>query len=183
MDEVAPKRRARGLTPDEVALWRHAMRGVVLARPDATPPQAPPAPPAPPPPASAPQPTPIAAPRPRARVTQRLDPHGPVDLDRSSWRRLHRGQYPVEARLDLHGMTQAQAHVALQGFLAACRSQGRRCVLVITGRGALTGGTLRAMTPRWLDEAPNRERVLAYATAQRHHGGDGAIYVLLRRAA
>jgi DNA-nicking Smr family endonuclease len=137
--------------------------------------------PAPVPATPPPMPT-TPPPRQRQRPTQRLDPHGPVDIDRSSWRRLRRGQYPVEARLDLHGMTQVQAHDALRGFLGFSRAQGRRCVLVITGRGALTGGTLRAMTPRWLDEPPTRESVLAYATAQRHHGGEGAIYVLLRRS-
>jgi DNA-nicking Smr family endonuclease len=186
MDMVAPKRRARALTPDEVALWREAMRGVVPARIQpatelpATPSQ--PAPvPAPSPEAAAAPPVPIAVRRQPRPTTQRLDARGPVDLDRGTWRRLRRGQYPIEARLDLHGMTQARAHDALTGFLATSRSMGRRCVLVITGRGALTGGTLRAVVPRWLDEPPNRERILVYAAAQRHHGGDGALYVLLRR--
>lgn len=187
MEEAAPRRRGRRPTADELALWQHAMRGVRSARPEQAVP--PPSPPAVPPPSSPPPPSlppaaaagPDPAPPHRPRPTQRLDPHGPVDIDRGSWRRLRRGQYPVEGRLDLHGMTQTQAHDALRGFLGFSRAQGRRCVLVITGRGALTGGTLRAMTPRWLDEAPNRQNVLAYATAQRHHGGEGAIYVLLRR--
>ncbi len=186
MEEAAPKRRGRRPTADELALWQHAMRGVRAARSEqAVPPPSPPAAPQPPspPPAAAARPDPAPPPhRPRPRPTQRLDPHGPVDIDRGSWRRLRRGQYPVEGRLDLHGMTQIQAHDALQGFLGFSRARGQRCVLVITGRGALSGGTLRAMTPRWLDEAPNRQNVLAYATAQRHHGGEGAIYVLLRRS-
>jgi DNA-nicking Smr family endonuclease len=179
MDTAAPKRRARALTPDEVALWRHAMQGVVPARPQ--PAAALPAAPVPAPvlEAAAAPPAPVRR-QPRL-TTQRLDARGPVDLDRGTWRRLRRGQYPIEARLDLHGMTQAHAHDALTGFLAVGRSMGRRCVLVITGRGTLTGGTLRAMVPRWLDEPPNRERVLAFAAAQRHHGGEGALYVLLRR--
>lgn len=188
MEEAVPRRRGRRPTADELALWQHATRSVRAARPKqaAVPPSPPPSPPAvpqppSPPPAPAGRPDPAPPHRPRPRPTQRLDPHGPVDIDRSSWRRLRRGQYPVEGRLDLHGMTQLQAHDALRGFLGFSRAQGRRCVLVITGRGALTGGTLRAMTPRWLDEAPNRQNVLAYATAQRHHGGEGAIYVLLRR--
>lgn len=182
MEQAAPGRRGRRPTAEELALWRHATREVVPQRPEtvaeATPLPAATFLPVAPPPAPAERTKP---PRQPARPTQRLDPLGPVDIDRSSWRRLRRGQYPVEARLDLHGLTQAQAHDAVAGFLAISQAQRRRCVLVITGRGAPTGGTLRAMTPRWLDEPPNRQRVLAYATAQRHHGGEGAIYVLLRR--
>ena len=106
---------------------------------------------------------------------------GPVDLDRRSWLKLRRGNYPIDARIDLHGLTQAEAHDRLGTFLAAAQVRGNRCVLVITGRGVRHGGTLRAMTPRWLEEAPNRARVLSYAQAQVHHGGEGALYVLLRR--
>ncbi|MFO1067676.1 MAG: Smr/MutS family protein [Geminicoccaceae bacterium] len=180
----ARARRARGLTAEDLALWRHAVRDV---RPVG---ELPPPPPfsAPPPPAPAPVVLPAAPPAPapvppRRRDSQRLDPKGPVDIDRRSWLRLRRGLYPVEARLDLHGMTQAQAHDALTGFVALAHGRGQRCVLVITGRGLGSGGTLRAMTPRWLDEPPNRERVLSYAPAQLRHGGDGALYVLLRRRA
>jgi DNA-nicking Smr family endonuclease len=169
-----------------MALWRLVTRDVVPAR--ATPvdvdagPVEPPAPLAEAPPAK--PPVPIGAPTvrpPLVRPTQRLDPHGPVDLDRRTWQRLHRGQYPVDARLDLHGMTQAQAHGALAAFLAAAQGRGNRCILVITGRALGRGGTLREMTPRWLDEAPNRARVLAFAVAHLRHGGEGALYVLLRR--
>lgn len=183
MDETVHAWRSRRPTADELALWRLATRGVMPRQADIEPP---PAPAAPPPTVAGPAaPPPRVGPAPARhlpRPSQRLDPHGPVDIDRSSWRRLRRGHYPVEARLDLHGLTQAQAHDALAGFLAFSQSMHRRCVLVITGRGALSGGTLRAMTPRWLDEPPNRPRVLAFATAQRQHGGEGAIYVLLRRA-
>lgn len=187
MDEAGGRRgRVRRPTQDELALWRQVIRDVVPARPEAVQPAAPPAAaeaaPAPPKAAGADQAErarrPAPAPR---RGTQRLDPAGPVDLDRRSWQRLRRGQYPVDARLDLHGLTQAQAHDALAAFLALAQGRGNRCVLVITGRGSGRGGTLRSMTPRWLDESPNRLRVLAYATAQLRHGGDGAIYVLLRR--
>ena len=185
MDPTVPMRRGRRPTVEELALWHHATRGVEPSRPDPEPAGAPAPPPVVPPAPAASPPRHLAPTKPRQaplRPSQRLDPLGPVDIDRGSWRRLRRGHYPVEARLDLHGLTQAQAHDALAGFLAFSQSQHRRCVLVITGRGALSGGTLRAMTPRWLDEPPNRRRVLAYAVAQRHHGGEGAIYVLLRRA-
>jgi DNA-nicking Smr family endonuclease len=114
--------------------------------------------------------------------SQRLDPLRPVDLDRRTWLKLRRGLYPIEARLDLHGLSQAQAHERLTAFLALAQQRGNRCVLLITGRGVRHGGTLRAMVPRWLDEPPNRLRVLAYAEAHLRHGGEGALYVLLRRA-
>lgn len=119
--------------------------------------------------------------QPRLAASRRLDPTGPVDLDRRTWLKLRRGNYPIDARLDLHGLTQAEAHDRLAAFLAGAQARGNRCVLVITGRGARHGGTLRAMTPRWLDEAPNRGRVLSFAQAQLHHGGEGALYVLVRR--
>jgi DNA-nicking Smr family endonuclease len=104
-----------------------------------------------------------------------------VDLDRRSWLRLRRGIYPIDARLDLHGLTQEQAHARLVSFLATAQVRGNRCVLVITGRGQRHGGTLRTMTPRWLDESNLRPLILAYAQARLEHGGDGALYVLLRR--
>lgn len=122
-------------------------------------------------------------PPPPIRPSRRLDPAGPVDLDRRSWLKLRRGLYPIDARLDLHGLTQSEAHDRLTGFLASAQSRGNRCVLVITGRGVRHGGTLRGMTPRWLDEAPNRQRILAFTQAQLQHGGEGALYILLRRPA
>ncbi|MFO1038922.1 MAG: Smr/MutS family protein [Geminicoccaceae bacterium] len=179
-------RRTRNPTADELRLWHHVVRdavplhdGVELPPPEAEPPRE--TNPTPPPapirigPASSIQPIR----RPPASV--RLDPHHPIDLDRRTWQRLRRGLYPIDSRLDLHGLTQVEAHDRLDSFLAAAQSRGNRCVLVITGRGVRTGGTLREMTPRWLDVPPNRARVIAYAQAQLHHGGEGAIYVLLRR--
>src|SRR5439155_6759053 len=73
-------------------------------------------------------------------------------VDRATAERLKRGRRPVEASLDLHGMTQAEAHRALAGFIAGSRAAGLRCVLVITGHGRLSGGILKAAVPRWLDE-------------------------------
>lgn len=115
------------------------------------------------------------------RASRRLDPSRPVDLDRRSWLKLRRGLYPIETRLDLHGLTQDEAYARLGSYLRGAQARGSRCVLVITGRGARSGGTLRSMTPRWLDEAPIRPLVLAFAEARLEHGGQGALYVLLRR--
>ena len=114
-------------------------------------------------------------------------------LDRRSSERLKRGQLPIDARLDLHGMTQEAARAALDRFVVEGRRRGFRAVLVITGKGVRKLaepeeawgrpiiGVLRREVPRWLNERPNREAVLAFTEAQPQHGGGGALYVLLRR--
>ena len=102
-------------------------------------------------------------------------------IDRANAERLKRGRHDIEARLDLHGLTQSEAHRALSGFVIDSQAAGRRCVLVITGRGRLGGGILRAAVPRWLAEPGLRRHLLGIAQAQPHHGGGGALYLLLRR--
>ena len=102
-------------------------------------------------------------------------------IDRATAERLRRGRYPIEATLDLHGMTQEEAHRALAGFVAASRNLGRRGVIVVTGHGRTSGGVLKAAVPRWLDEPHLRRHVLMIAPARPQHGGHGALYVLLRR--
>jgi DNA-nicking Smr family endonuclease len=103
-------------------------------------------------------------------------------LDRSSALRLKRGDMPIAARLDLHGMTQAEAHRALVRFVAEAHAAGKRNVLVITGKGSGGGeGVLRRAVPRWLEEAATRALVLTVEPARPRHGGNGALYVLLRR--
>lgn len=78
-------------------------------------------------------------------------------------------------------MTQAAAAERLAEFLAGAQGAGKRCVLVITGKGLAGGGILREQVPRWLNQSPNRGRVLAFDYAQAQHGGMGALYVLLKR--
>lgn len=102
-------------------------------------------------------------------------------LDRSTRRRLAQGQQPIEARLDLHGLTAAQAERKLAGFIAVAEGQGCRCVLVITGKGANGKGVLRRLVPLWLKTPPLSSRVLAISAARQADGGDGALYVMLRR--
>lgn len=104
-------------------------------------------------------------------------------IDRANAERLKRGLHRIEARLDLHGLTQAEAHQALSAFIRASGDAGRRCVLVITGRGLSPNGpgVLKNAVPRWLAEPQLQRHVLAIAPAQPHHGGAGAAYVLLRR--
>jgi DNA-nicking Smr family endonuclease len=166
--------RQRQPSAAELALWQSVMAGTAPPGEPWRPPVAAEAP------AAAPmrQRRPPALPRTHTRA---LDPQRPVDLDRRSWLRLKRGQVEVEQRLDLHGQTQAQAHPRLQTFVAAAAGRGCRCVLIVTGKGLGTGGTLRHMVPRWLNEEPNRARVVAFTPAQPRDGGGGALYVLLRR--
>lgn len=110
--------------------------------------------------------------------------HGSASgLDRRSAERLRRGKLPVEARIDLHGLDQTRAEAALEDFLGSAQAQGRRCVLVVTGKGLSRpdGGVLRQAVPRWLNKPPNRQRVLSFSYAQPRDGGMGALYILLRR--
>ncbi len=118
-----------------------------------------------------------AAPRPRD-----IAPGEFADIDRRTADRFRRGRLPIEARLDLHGHFQEDAHAALNDFIPGCAATGKRCVLVITGRGSREGsGVLRARLPEWLNAPPCRAHVLAVAPAQPQHGGAGAFYVLLKR--
>jgi DNA-nicking Smr family endonuclease len=172
---------------EERALWRAAMHGVArLPKHIGAAATEPPA--SDPPPASeAPAPKLAKQPRravPAAAKLPDLAPGVAPGVDRRNAERLRRGERAIDARLDLHGMTQDEAHRALDAFLARAEQAGWRCVLVITGKGrpgTSAAGVLRAAVPRWLNEAPNRARLLAIAAAQPKHGGAGALYVLLRR--
>lgn len=129
-------------------------------------------------------PLPAARPVPMPKKTEAPLVHGSRDgLDRRKAERLRRGKLPIEATLDLHGLRQAEAHRRLERFLAECQAAGKRCVIVVTGKGVHKdqGGVLRAAVPRWLNEPPNRARVLSFDYAQQKHGGTGALYILLRR--
>ncbi len=137
-----------------------------------------------------PVPTQVAEPAPSPAEQHHPSlPHAPAGLDRFSGidransERLKRGLHKIEARLDLHGMTQPEAHRELAAFIGASRDAGRRCVLVITGRGLGPSGpgVLKSSVPRWLEEPELRRHVLAIAPAQPQHGGPGATYLLLRR--
>ncbi len=105
-------------------------------------------------------------------------------LDRRTKTRLRRGQVSIEARIDLHGLTQSEAHSQLLGFLESAFERGVRSVLVITGKGLRTNGkigVLRSSVPRWLNQLPARDWIKAFDHAVNRHGGEGALYVLLRR--
>lgn len=115
----------------------------------------------------------------------------PMGIDRRTDERLRRGQRAIDARLDLHGLSQAAAHHALSEFIYASHRSGRRCLLVITGKGSSKGtgresggqggGILRAAVPRWVAEPGLRSLIVALHHAQPRDGGEGALYILLRR--
>jgi len=106
-----------------------------------------------------------------------------VGIDKRQAERFRGGRLPIEGRIDLHGRTQQQAHDDLRAFLADAHADGKRCVLVITGKGmtASKSGVLKENVPRWLNEPGLRRHVLAFDYAERQHGGEGALYVLLKR--
>ncbi len=113
-----------------------------------------------------------------------LSPGAGVGMDKQSSRRLRRGQADIDARMDLHGMTRDEAGRELKAFLARAAAAGHRTVLVITGKGLASDGgkgVLKAAVPGWLNESPNRERILGFSPAQPKDGGDGALYVRLKR--
>lgn len=135
---------------------------------------------------SAVEPRPVAS-KTAARKTPDLSA-----FDRNSARKIRIGRIEIEARVDLHGLRQSEAHGALRAFLFRCQSRGQRYVLVITGKGKTASssehsyggdgerGILKRNVPRWLEEPDVRTIVVSYTTAAIHHGGEGAIYVHLR---
>lgn len=113
----------------------------------------------------------------------------PPGLERRERMGLRRGSLAIDARIDLHGLYQADAHAALVGFLLRAREAGHARVLVVTGKGGDKGpvspfserGVLRRSVPHWLRGAELGHFVLGFEEAARHHGGAGALYVRLRR--
>jgi DNA-nicking Smr family endonuclease len=130
-------------------------------------------------------------PPPAQRKTPEINP-----FDRKNVKKLKRGKIEIEARIDLHGMRQAEAHAALIRFIHGSASMGRRWVLVITGKGAPSRhahddvelpfgeparGVLKRSVPMWLSEPDVRGLIVSFTEAAPEHGGTGALYVHLRR--
>lgn len=114
----------------------------------------------------------------------------PVRMDKKTFGKLKRGKSAPEARIDLHGMTVAAAHSALTSFILRTHADGKRLVLVITGKGRVSDdpdpiptrtGVLRHQVPHWLAQPPLRHSVLQVVEAHQRHGGSGAFYVYLAR--
>ncbi|MCX7644665.1 MAG: Smr/MutS family protein [Rhodobacteraceae bacterium] len=197
-------RKPRRPRPEEIALWARAMQGAraMQARPVRDEP--PPPDEGPPPPAGegvAPPPRfpvfrigeAVREPAIRTALAPSISARlagAPVRMDRKAFRQLARGKLAPEAKLDLHGMTLAEAQPALLRFVLASHAAGRRLVLVVTGKGRdrdeggpipAPRGALRHAVPHWLSQPPLAGVVLQVAEAHRRHGGGGAFYVYLRR--
>jgi DNA-nicking Smr family endonuclease len=188
---------ARKMSDDERVLWRAVTRSVAPLRRKRAPIER----------ASAEGPTERAGPdlperkskavpsRP-STATTRVIPAPPaaqpvMRLERRLKQRLARGSESIDARIDLHGRTQSQAHAALLRFLQKRQADGAKIVLVITGKGGGAGdgdrgfaserGVLKRQVPLWLQLPEFRGYVLAVEEAHVGHGGEGALYVRLRR--
>jgi DNA-nicking Smr family endonuclease len=194
--------RRRSLTPEEADLWRSVAR---TARPLHSHPAILPGQPSEP---AAPEPVPLAPAKPRLasfllgekhRKPERRDlapslpdllGQAPLRMDAGTHAKMTRGKLQPEARIDLHGMTLAEAHPELIRFVLNAQSRGLRLVLVITGKGKSRDdhgpipqrtGALRHQVPHWLHLPPLGPAVLQVSEAHLKHGGGGAYYVYLRK--
>ncbi|PDT72727.1 Smr/MutS family protein [Bradyrhizobium sp. C9] len=187
-DLSAPSRRKRALSEEERALWESVAKQVKPLRKKPAPPKAHAAAADPAAHHAAAKPIPVkpvtsvkAAPAPRPHVP----PLAPIG--RRERAKLSRGRQEIDARLDLHGMTQLRAHRMLFAFLQRAHSDGLTFVLVITGKGKVGGleserGVLRRQVPEWLSLPEFRSLVVGFEEAHIGHGGEGALYVRVRRA-
>lgn len=128
----------------------------------------------------------IQTPQPKRETTIKDTPlelsHGTSEgLDRRQDARFRKGRLPIEGRLDLHGLHLSPAQRALDRFLLDAQAQGKRCVLVITGKGRDDRGALRREVPLWLNRPAVRSIVVSFTYAQQKDGGQGALYILLKR--
>lgn len=116
-----------------------------------------------------------------APVPKQRGAHHP--LERPVRRKLSRGHLALEARLDLHGLIQSEAHAVLLDFLIRAHERGLRHVLVITGKGSSMGsdGALKRAVPLWFAKPQFRFLISSFETAAHHHGGEGALYIRLAR--
>jgi DNA-nicking Smr family endonuclease len=178
-------RRKRALSEDERALWDSIARQLKplrgrprLSRIDAADSQ-PSVPAVKPPPPASPQPVKRAV-----KLATSMSPPPLTSLGRRERAHLSRGRKDIDARIDLHGMTQARAHHALLRFLQQASHDGLSFVLVITGKGRAGDterGVLRRQVPHWLSLPEFRSFVVGFDEAHIGHGGEGALYVRVRR--
>ena len=196
-----PPRKPRHIRPEELELWHKVVQNAERLHPDRPKPDAPGVkpPPAKPEPARPVQKTfrvgEAAPPRPAKHdlappIHDHVRQH-PIRMDHKRFGQMKKGRLSPEARIDLHGMTLAQAHPRLTRFILESVADERRLVLVITGKGKNRDemgpiperhGVLRHQVPHWLNSMPLRPHVLQIAEAHLKHGGTGAYYVYLRRS-
>jgi DNA-nicking Smr family endonuclease len=107
---------------------------------------------------------------------------GPLErIEPNRKRKIAREHTPLDARLDLHGLDQDRARPVLEAFLRRAWEDGHRAALVITGKGRVGQGVLRSRTPEWLSALELRDIVAGVSPAEKRHGGEGALYVALKR--
>jgi DNA-nicking Smr family endonuclease len=189
--EHAPtSRRKRGLSEEERALWDSVAKQIkpLRKRHRAKPPMTPAEPVV-----IAARPAVAPHPHPVKRIAKPVKPEAPpqppalAPLGRRERSKLSRGRNDIDGRIDLHGMTQSRAHHALFAFLQRASHDGMTFVLVITGKGRTIGpeserGVLRRQVPHWLSLPEFRAMVVGFEEAHIGHGGEGALYVRVRRA-
>jgi DNA-nicking Smr family endonuclease len=168
----------RALSSEELRLWSK-VASTVRPAPGRKLPVAPEAPPTEDlgaPAAHIPPPSPV-------HVPKRHAPPPPDEIEPGRKRRITRERDPIDARIDLHGMTFERARATLGEFVIRSAREGARAVLVITGKGLAGEGLLRRWAPEWLADPSLRPFVAGVSYAHRRHGGEGALYVALKRQA
>lgn len=182
----SPVRRKRALSGEELALWENVAKQTKPLRKRSRLAKVPAEPVVESATAEEPSrmPKPIAAPRKAVVAPADAPPLAPIGRRERS--QLSRGRKDIDARLDLHGMTQTRAHRALLNFLHHAHTNGMTFVLIITGKGRTTGaeserGILRRHVPQWLGLPEFRNLVVGFEEAHVGHGGEGALYVRVRR--
>ena len=189
LEPAAPPRRKRALSEEERALWDSVARQTrPLRKKPRKPTVASPANEA----AVTVKPAPPDKPQSADEISHASRPYEPppapplAPLGRRERSQLSRGRKQIEARLDLHGMTQTRAHAALSRFLQSAHHDGLTFVLVITGKGQIGAaserGVLRRQVPQWLGLPEFRALVVGFEEAHVGHGGEGALYVRIRRS-
>ena len=182
----------RRVTPEELELWRQIAQTVRPIKSRRRPAKAKEESPGAAAPAAKPRSAKSAVAPPPSAATRPQPPGKPHELthglshgiDRRQAERFRKGKPAIEGKIDLHGRTQQDAHDDLLAFLRRARDAEKRCVLVVTGKGMTSSktGILRQAVPRWLNEPAFRSLVLAFDYAEPQHGGEGALYVLVKRA-
>lgn len=185
------RRKPRGLNPEEQALWSKVTETAVPIRTSQTlfvdapsvisrPVRQPQTPIAPFKIGKAAKPAQAALPKPAT----------PIAMDKKAFTKMKRGKMSPDAKIDLHGMTQDEAHPALINTLLNAHAAGKRLVLVVTGKGKarddggpipVRTGVLKHAVPQWLNQTPLKQIILQTNQASQSHGGSGALYVYLRR--
>ncbi len=174
--------KSRGLSEEERTLWRDVTRSIKPFRASLR--DEPEIAPAPEQKAASAKSAKPAMPTPPPRRPKAPSIPALAPLGRRAKQRVARGKDEIDGRLDLHGYTQAEAHGALLRFLQTAQTRGAKLVVVITGKGrggGEQGGVLKRQVPLWLRLPEFRALVVGFDDAHRTHGGEGALYVRVRR--